>query len=236
MQRRREDITSDFSGSSHLGPFPMEKPFWWERLQQGSVLIDGHRLATPRGPRLPGCEHVRNWLAVPLRAGGELIGLYSLDKAEPGFFTTEHVRLAEALAGQGAVAIANARLYEQSRRDQEALRASEERFLKAFQLQPGRHVDQHPGRGSLRGDQRGLPPSHRSRAGRGGRPERLGDRHLGRPRAATGPDRGGEAPGPRLELRMGAAHEVAASSARGCFPRRRWTWVVSRICSRSCST
>lgn len=124
-----------FGRRSHLGPFPVEKPFWWGRLQQGSVLIPDTRLE-PLWADLPGCEHVRNWLAVPLRSGGELIGLYSLDKAEPGFFTAEHVRLAEALAAQGAVAIDNARLYEQSRRVQEALRASEEKFATAFFASP----------------------------------------------------------------------------------------------------
>jgi len=135
LLQRAERNYERFGGRPHLGPFPIEKPFWWERLQQGSVLIADTELE-PGWAELPGCEHVRNWLAVPLRAGGELIGLYSLDKAEPGFFTSDHVRLAEALATQGAVAIANARLYEQSRRDQEALRASEERFLKAFRLSP----------------------------------------------------------------------------------------------------
>ena len=79
---------------------------------------------------------VRSGLAVPLRAGGEWIGLYTLGKKEPGFFTPEHLRLAESLAAQGAVAIANARLYEQSRRDQEALRASEARFATAFLASP----------------------------------------------------------------------------------------------------
>lgn len=58
-------------------------------------------------------EHVRNWLGVPLLAGGEFTGLYSLDKAEPGFFTQRHVRLAAALGPQAAAAIQNAHLFEQ---------------------------------------------------------------------------------------------------------------------------
>lgn len=60
-------------------------------------------------------KHVRNWMGVPLVAGGKAIGLYSLDKAEPNFFTEEHLRTAEALAAQAAVAVQNARLFEQVR-------------------------------------------------------------------------------------------------------------------------
>jgi GAF domain-containing protein len=47
---------------------------------------------------------------VPLISGGEVIGLCSMDKAEVGFFTEEHARLAEVLAAHGAVAFEHARL------------------------------------------------------------------------------------------------------------------------------
>jgi len=58
-------------------------------------------------------EHVLNWLGVPLISGGRVIGIYSLDKTEPHFFTTEHIRLAETMAAQAATAIQNGRLYQQ---------------------------------------------------------------------------------------------------------------------------
>ncbi len=57
-------------------------------------------------------HYIRNWLGVPLVAGGEIIGCYGLDKAQPFFFTEEHVRIAEALAAQTAVAIQNIQLYQ----------------------------------------------------------------------------------------------------------------------------
>src|SRR6185436_3863418 len=31
-----------------------------------------------------GADHVRNWMGVPLVAAGNVIGLYSVDKTEPG--------------------------------------------------------------------------------------------------------------------------------------------------------
>ena len=64
--------------------------------------------------RVAGAEHVRNWMGVPLITGGRVIGLFSLDKTEPDCFTHEHLRLAEALAAQAAVAIQNARLHAQA--------------------------------------------------------------------------------------------------------------------------
>ena len=74
-----------------------------------SLLIsDTHEF--PGWERTPGTEYIRSWLGVPLISGGEVIGLYSMDKAEVGFFTEEHARLAEMLAAHGAVAIEHARL------------------------------------------------------------------------------------------------------------------------------
>ncbi len=67
--------------------------------------------------RPPGSEHVVSWLGVPLIAGGEAVGFFSLDKTEPDFFTEQHRRLAESLAGPAAIAIANARLFTQTQRD-----------------------------------------------------------------------------------------------------------------------
>jgi serine phosphatase RsbU (regulator of sigma subunit)/anti-sigma regulatory factor (Ser/Thr protein kinase)/putative methionine-R-sulfoxide reductase with GAF domain len=66
---------------------------------------------------IAGAAHVRSWMGVPLVAGGRTVGLYSLDKTEPDFFTLEHQRWAEALAAQAATAIQNARLYRQAQRE-----------------------------------------------------------------------------------------------------------------------
>ena len=88
---------------------------------QESVLIPDTNEHPGWESLLAGAEHMRNWLGVPLVAGGEVIGLYSMDKAKLGFFTEEHLRLAEALAAQAAVAIQNARLFEQVRAGRERL-------------------------------------------------------------------------------------------------------------------
>jgi PAS domain S-box-containing protein len=105
----------------------------------------------PRWQSVPGSEHVRNWIGVPLFAHDEIMGLYSLDKAQPGFFTAEHVRKAESLAAQAATAIRNAQLFgrveryaaeleqlvAERRQAEEALRESEQLSRSVFE-----HIDE----------------------------------------------------------------------------------------------
>lgn len=56
-----------------------------------------------------------SWLGVPLLFGNQISGMLALDKQEIGYYTEEHARLASAFAAQAAVAIENARLYEEAR-------------------------------------------------------------------------------------------------------------------------
>jgi len=107
-------VSFDFTGMPHLRDVIRE---------QRSLLIPethGH----PYWRVVPSSAHIRCYLGVALVAGGRAIGMYSLDKAEPNFFTDEHRQLAEALAAQAAVAIQNAALFE---RASAALRQTEAR-------------------------------------------------------------------------------------------------------------
>lgn len=87
--------------------------------KQGLLIVDtsvypGWEVPIPSG-------YIRNWIGVPLVAGGKVIGFYSLNKSQPGFFTEEHLQLAETLAGPTAIAIQNAQLYQETRRWAEEL-------------------------------------------------------------------------------------------------------------------
>ncbi len=67
---------------------------------------------------------IRSWLGVPLIIGGEVLGMISLDKQIPNYYTQEHKDLALAFAAQAAIAIQNARLFAETQRraaQQEAL-------------------------------------------------------------------------------------------------------------------
>jgi PAS domain S-box-containing protein len=61
-----------------------------------------------------GFSHLGSWLCVPLVASQQVLGLLSLGDTHAQAFTQEHLRLAKSLAIPAAVAIQNARLYEQA--------------------------------------------------------------------------------------------------------------------------
>lgn len=58
---------------------------------------------------------VRSWLRIPMLARDQVVGMLSLHHAEPNWFAPRQVELALAFAHQAAVAIENAKLYEQAR-------------------------------------------------------------------------------------------------------------------------
>ncbi|MEW1955472.1 GAF domain-containing protein [Terrabacter sp. NPDC080008] len=70
---------------------------------------------------------MQGFLGVPIRCRGEVFGnLYLADRVDGSDFTDDDEDLVVALAANAGVAIENARLYEESRRRQEWLRASAE--------------------------------------------------------------------------------------------------------------
>ena len=54
-------------------------------------------------------------MGIPLKSKERVIGLLSLIHNEPNYFTSQYAKMALAIANQAAVAIENARLYEQAR-------------------------------------------------------------------------------------------------------------------------
>jgi signal transduction histidine kinase len=79
--------------------------------------------------RWPSTDHVRSFLGVPLLVADRVIGVFCVDKAEPHFFTSEHIRLAETLAVDGAIAIQHSRLFEQVRVGRERLEHLSQQLL-----------------------------------------------------------------------------------------------------------
>ena len=66
-------------------------------------------------PRFPTLEAPRlSWLGLPLVSKSEVIGVLALEKWQAYFFTHDHVQVGTTFASQAAVAIENARLFEES--------------------------------------------------------------------------------------------------------------------------
>jgi GAF domain-containing protein/HAMP domain-containing protein len=104
------------------------------RLKVGEVGIVGHvtgtgeaRVALDVGEDAvyfdnPDMPNTRSELALPLRARGEIIGALDVQSTEPEAFSSEDVAVLQTLADQVAVAISNARLFQQAQESLEAQR------------------------------------------------------------------------------------------------------------------
>ncbi len=83
----------------------------------------------------PSSSHIRSWLGVPLIVQDRVIGMLSVDSAQPDYFTADHARLVTAFAGQVAVAVENSRLYAEAQQrvaELETLRRTGLRFTSSL--------------------------------------------------------------------------------------------------------
>ena len=94
-----------------------------------------------QNPHFASAEHgsgrIRGWICAPMIIGDGVIGVLSIDKFEPDFYTEELAELATAFAAQAALAIENARLFETehaAREHAETLRAAAESLSNTVDL------------------------------------------------------------------------------------------------------
>lgn len=87
---------------------------------QKTILISNTH-TDPRCKKSLYSGQLQSWLGGALLGGKRVIGVYTLDKAQPGYFNEAHQRLAEVFAAQAATAIVNAQLYEQVKAGRERL-------------------------------------------------------------------------------------------------------------------
>lgn len=91
-----------------------EDPLIAEVLRGRDPLVIPDTHADPRWQVLPGMEHIRSWMAAPLIAGRDTVGLLTLDSRDVGAYGPETAELIRAVAAQAAVAIQNANLFQQT--------------------------------------------------------------------------------------------------------------------------
>lgn len=118
----------------HRGPVPQDavrqlrvpletvKGFWTAMSQREPLIVDDvqaetsqaeiYRQITKLFPE-EATGYVRAWMGVPLMVQERLIGALSINQDRPQAYTYRHITLAMAIANQAAIAIENARLYEQ---------------------------------------------------------------------------------------------------------------------------
>ena len=78
-----------------------------------------------------------SWMSVPLFTQDRVIGMLTLSHSQPGFYTDRHASLVSGIATQVAVAIENARLYEESQRaarENEALLRADAELFRSLSL------------------------------------------------------------------------------------------------------
>jgi PAS domain S-box-containing protein len=87
----------------------------------------GQPLTIPDTAAYPGwvlvevSAHVRSWVGAPVLVEGQVVAFFSVDKSEPGFYQPRHAEHMAVFAGQAAIAIQNARLFEETHRQAQQL-------------------------------------------------------------------------------------------------------------------
>ncbi|HKF41813.1 MAG TPA: GAF domain-containing SpoIIE family protein phosphatase [Thermoanaerobaculia bacterium] len=99
-------------------------------------------------------EQSRSELAVPLLAGGRLIGIFDIEDTEIDAFPPARIQLLEALAGHVATAIENARLFRQERLEKERMAGE---LREARGIQTGLFPTQAPETSSFAIESRCIP-------------------------------------------------------------------------------
>lgn len=92
--------------------------------QQKSWIIDDVRVS-PYWDKTIGDPHIKGWMAVPLLAGTQAIGVLTADSFQVGTYSQNEAQVLQAFANQAVIAIQNARLFEELQRAKEAAEESQ---------------------------------------------------------------------------------------------------------------
>jgi signal transduction histidine kinase/ActR/RegA family two-component response regulator len=121
-------ISFEVASTSHIGDIIAT---------QRSLLV-GDTLEFAGWRVLPGTEHVRCWLGVPLVAGHEVMGICSIDRCVPHSLGPDDVRLAETLVASAATAIARVQLVNQLQQELAERARAEQALIEERALLAGR--------------------------------------------------------------------------------------------------
>jgi PAS domain S-box-containing protein len=96
---------------------------WVLRERQSALVADTTRDARwmPRQYEEDEKQNPKSAVSAPILTRDKLVGILTLVHPQPGFFTSEHVDLVQAIADQAGIAVLNARLYAESQRHAEVM-------------------------------------------------------------------------------------------------------------------
>ncbi|MBC8492715.1 MAG: GAF domain-containing protein, partial [Chloroflexi bacterium] len=109
-----------------------EDPLTHELLQEGHPLVLADAQADERFRARGGTEYVRSWVGVPLIAKERAVGFLTIDHREPGVYDEESADMAQAFGSQVAIAIENARLYDEAQRELAERNRAEEELRQSY--------------------------------------------------------------------------------------------------------
>jgi diguanylate cyclase (GGDEF)-like protein/PAS domain S-box-containing protein len=91
----------------------ISSPDYQRKLKQKRTRIIADTLEDPLWKDLTGTNFIRSNLSAPIIVKNKVVGFINLDARQPGFFTQVHAERLTSFAYQAAIAIENARMYEQ---------------------------------------------------------------------------------------------------------------------------
>ncbi len=106
----RRFTAADSRGEAGTSP---EQALFDDLLDERRPLVVADTGSDPRFAKTENAEDGA-WLGVPLISRGEVVGLLSLDKREPGYYTESHAVVAAAFASYVSAALENVRLLEEN--------------------------------------------------------------------------------------------------------------------------
>ncbi|MDX9863968.1 MAG: diguanylate cyclase [Anaerolineaceae bacterium] len=86
---------------------------WMVENKQALCINDVQNAST--WTKMDSLAYIKSWLGAPIFVQDKIAGFFSLDSAQPNFFTEDHLRYLNIFAGQVGLALENAHLYETAR-------------------------------------------------------------------------------------------------------------------------
>ncbi|NMC52734.1 MAG: diguanylate cyclase [Chloroflexi bacterium] len=92
---------------------PIEDKLFQEISNTNSALILEDAQQDNRFLKFGNTDYIRGWMGLPMFLRGQIIGYLSIDNRTPGAYSLESANLVQAFANEAAIAIENARLFQQ---------------------------------------------------------------------------------------------------------------------------